>query len=104
MGKTTGKQRIVIPTFDLYSKEIGDGNENEIPTWWRTLYATFLTKTTEKYYYSHIAYNHYQNKAQWKASFFNTIYMVLQNMAIVPIININDNDKEQVKKLFESSL
>ena len=28
----------------------------------------------------------------------------LQNMAIVPIININNSDKESVKKLFESSL
>ena len=25
-------------------------------------------------------------------------------MAIVPIINIKDNDKEKIKKLFESSL
>ena len=25
-GKFTGKQRIVIPTFDLYSKEVGDSN------------------------------------------------------------------------------
>ena len=30
--------------------------------------------------------------------------MFLQNMAIVPIININENDKEQVKELFESLL
>ena len=30
--------------------------------------------------------------------------MFLQNMAIVPIININDSEKENVKKLFESSL
>ena len=30
--------------------------------------------------------------------------MLLQNMVIVPIININDNNKEQVKKLFEYSL
>ena len=30
--------------------------------------------------------------------------MVLQNMVIVPIININKNDKEQVKELFESLL
>ena len=28
----------------------------------------------------------------------------LQNMAIVPIINIKDTDKELIKKLFESSL
>ena len=28
----------------------------------------------------------------------------LQNMTIVPIINIKDNDKEHIKKLFESSL
>ena len=28
--------------------------------------------------------------------------IVLQNMAIVPIININKNDKEKVKELFES--
>ena len=27
-GKETGQQKIVIPTFDLYSKEIGDGNGN----------------------------------------------------------------------------
>ena len=30
--------------------------------------------------------------------------MCLQNMAIVPINNINENDKEKVKKLLESSL
>ena len=28
-GKNTGQQKIVIPVFDLYSKEIGDGNGNE---------------------------------------------------------------------------
>ena len=28
-GKETGQQKIVIPTFDLYSKEIGDGNGQE---------------------------------------------------------------------------
>ena len=28
-GNPTGKQKIVIPTFDLYSKEVGDGNGNE---------------------------------------------------------------------------
>ena len=27
--KHTDKQKIVIPAFDLYSKEIGDGNGNE---------------------------------------------------------------------------
>ena len=30
--------------------------------------------------------------------------MFLQNMAIVPIINIKDNDKEKNKKIFDSSL
>ena len=30
--------------------------------------------------------------------------LFLQNMAIVPIINISTDEKEQVKKLFESSL
>ena len=30
--------------------------------------------------------------------------MFLQNMAIVPIININDNDKDEIKKLFNTSL
>ena len=28
-GKPTGQQKIVIPAFDLYSKEVGDGNGNE---------------------------------------------------------------------------
>ena len=28
-GNPTGKQKNVIPDFDLYSKEIGDGNGNE---------------------------------------------------------------------------
>ena len=28
-GKETGQQKIVIPTFDLYSKKIGDGNGHE---------------------------------------------------------------------------
>ena len=28
----------------------------------------------------------------------------LQNMAIVPIVNISNNEKDNVKKLFESSL
>ena len=31
-GKETGQQKIVIPTFDLYSKEIGDGNGHECIT------------------------------------------------------------------------
>ena len=30
--------------------------------------------------------------------------MFLQNMSIVPIINIKDNEREKIKKLFESSL
>ena len=30
--------------------------------------------------------------------------LFLQNMAIVPIINISKNEKDNVKKLFESSL
>ena len=28
-GKSTGKQRILIPTLNLYCDELGDGNENE---------------------------------------------------------------------------
>ena len=28
-GNNTGKQKIVIPAYDLYGKEIGDGNEND---------------------------------------------------------------------------
>ena len=28
-SEKTGQQKIVIPAFDLYSKEIGDGNGNE---------------------------------------------------------------------------
>ena len=28
-GKPTGQQKIVIPAFDLYSKEVGNGNGNE---------------------------------------------------------------------------
>ena len=28
-GKLTGKQKIIIPAFDLYNKEVGDGNGNE---------------------------------------------------------------------------
>ena len=28
-GNSTGQQKIVIPAFDLYSKEVGDGNGNE---------------------------------------------------------------------------
>ena len=27
--KLTGKQKIVIPAFDLFSKKVGDGNGNE---------------------------------------------------------------------------
>ena len=27
-GKLTGTQKIIIPAFDLYSKEVGDGNGN----------------------------------------------------------------------------
>ena len=29
MGKPTGKPKHVIPTFDLYSKELEDGNGSE---------------------------------------------------------------------------
>ena len=29
LGKSTGKQKILIPAFDLYSKEIGNGNGNK---------------------------------------------------------------------------
>ena len=28
-GKPTGKQKVVIPAFALYSKEVCDGNRNE---------------------------------------------------------------------------
>ena len=28
-GKPTVKQRIIVPVFDLYSKEIGDSNGNK---------------------------------------------------------------------------
>jgi len=27
-GKLTGKQKIIIPAFNLYSKKVGDGNGN----------------------------------------------------------------------------
>ena len=28
-GKPTGQQKIAIPSFDVYSKEVGDGNGNK---------------------------------------------------------------------------
>ena len=47
-------------------------------------------------------YNPYLNKEKCNKLFFNNFF--LQNMAIVSIVNINDQHTESVKKIFECSL
>ena len=109
--------KIVIPTFNLYSKEIGDGNGNERVTTYAYEIKTspnnantlknLLCKISNEGS-SNLSSIPYGIQSLSKEGTMKSIIlqhnMFLQNMAIVPIINIKDNDKEKIKKLFESSL
>ena len=116
-GKPTGQQKIVIPTFDLYSKEIGDDNGNERVTAFtyeiRTspdnanMLKNLLCKISNEGN-SKLRFIPYVIQSLSKQRIMRNIIiqhnLFLQNMAIVPIINISNDEKDNVKKLFESSL
>ena len=116
-GKLTGKQKIIIPAFDLYSKEVGDGNGNERVTTFayeiRTspdnanMLKNLLCKISNEGN-SKLRFIPYGIQSLSKQGTMRNIILqhnlFLQNMAIVPIVNISNAEKEQVKKLFESSL
>ena len=116
-GKTTGQQKIVIPAYDLYGKEIGDGNGNDRVTTYayeiRTsptnanMLKNILCKISNdgKSNLRFIPYGiHSLSKEGTMKNIILQHNMFLKNMAIVPIINIKDNDKDNIRKLFESSL
>ena len=112
--KTTKDSR---PPFDLYSKEIGDGNGNErVATFTyeiRTspnnanMLKNILCKISNESN-SNLRFIPYGIQSLSKEGKMKNIIlqhnMFLQKMVIVPIINIKDSEKEQIKKLFESSL
>ena len=111
------KTKIVIPAFDLYSKEVGNGNGNERVTIFayeiRTsptnsnMLKNLLCKISNEGN-SKLRFIPYGIQLLSKQGTMRNIILqhniFLQNMAIVPIVNISNNEKENVKKLFESSL
>ena len=116
-GKPTGKLKIVLPVFDLYNKEVQDGNGNERVTTFtyeirtspdnanmlKNLLCKVSNEVNSKLRFIPYGIQSLSKKGTMK----NTILqhnMFLQNIAIVPIININKNEKEKVKKWFELSL
>ena len=106
-GENTIQQKIVIPVFDLHNKEIGDGNGNERVTTYtyeiRTpsnnanMLKNLLCKISNEGN-SNLRFIPYGIQSLSKEGTMKTITlqhnMFLQNMAIVPIINIKDSNKE----------
>ena len=116
-GKSIGQQKIVIPVFDLCSKEVGDGNRNErvktfvyeirtSPTNANML-KNLLCKVSNEGN-SKLRFIPYGIQSLSKQGTMRNINLhhniFLQNMAIVPIVNTSNTEKENIKKLFESSL
>ena len=109
-GKNTGRQKIVIPAFDLYSKKIGDGNENERVTTYTyeigaspnntNMLKNLLCKISNEGN-SNLRFIPYGIQSLSKEGTMKNIIlqhnMFLKNMAIVPIINIKDNDNDKIK-------
>ena len=116
-GNPTGQQKIILPAFDLYSKEVGDGNGNERVTIFayeiRTspknanMLKNLLCKISNEGN-SKLRFIPYGIQSLSKQGTMRNIILqhnlFLQNMAIVPIINISNIKKDKVKKLFKSSL
>ena len=116
-GNPTGQQKIIIPAFDLYSKEVGDGNGNERVTTFayeiRTspknanMLKNLLCKISNEGN-TKLRFIPYGIQSLSKQGTMRNIILqhnlFLQNMAIVPIVNISKEEKENVKELFESSL
>ena len=109
-GNNTGQQKIVIPAYDLYGKEIGDGNGHDRVTTHayeiRTsptnanMLKKILCKISNdgKSNLRFIPYGiHSLSKEGTMKNIILQHNMFLQNMAIVPIINIKDNDKDKIK-------
>ena len=109
-GKNTGRQKIVISAFDLYSKEIGDGNENERVTTYAyeirispnntNMLKNLLCKISNEGN-SNLRFILYGTQSLSKEGTMKNIILqhniFLKNMEIVPIINIKDNDKDKIK-------
>ena len=115
--KPTDNQKNTIPAFDLYSKVIDDSNGNERVTTFvceirispnntkllKNLLCNFLNEGDSNLRFVPYGIQSLSKQGTMKNIIFQH-NMFLQNTTIVPIININENDKEYVKKLFESSL
>ena len=115
-GILTGKQNIVIPAFGSYNKQLGDDNGNDRIT---TFAYEIRTSPTNKNILKNLLckiFNEDESKLRFisykiqslskQGTMKNIILqhnIFLQNMVIVPIININEKHKEQVKKILESS-
>ena len=101
----------------MYSKELGDENGNERET---TFAYEIRTSPTNANMLNNLLckISNEGNSKLWfipydiqslskQGTIRNIILqhnIFLQNMAIVPIVNISNNEKDNVKKLFESSL
>ena len=106
-----GQQKIVIPAFDLYSKEVGDENGNERVTTFayeiRTsptnanILKNLLCKISNEGN-SKLRFIPYDIQSLSKQGTIRNIILqhniFLQNMAILPIVNISNNEKDNVKK------
>ena len=101
----------------MYSKEVGDENGNERVTTFayeiltspnnanmlKNLLRMISNEVNSKFRF--ILYGIQSLSKQGTMRNIILRYNIfLQNMAIVPIVNISNNEKENVKKLFESSL
>ena len=109
-GKETGQQKIVIPTFDLYSKEIGDGNEQERITTFAYEIRTFPENSTMlKNLLCQISSENildlkfipYGLDKQTNQRTLREIILqqniFLEEMAIVPITGLEEEDKQESK-------
>ena len=116
-GNPTGQHKTILPAFDIYSKDVDDGNGNERVTIFayeiRTspknanMLKNLLCKISNEGN-SKLRFISYGIQSLSKQGTMRNIILhhnlFLQNMVIVPIINISNIEKDKVKKLFESSL
>ena len=110
-GKPIGKERIVIPAFGHYSKEVGDGNRNERVTTFAYEIRTSLDNTnmlknllSKIYHEGNVKLRSipYGMQSLSKQGTMKNI-ILQQNMffteyAIIPTININNSEIENIKK------
>ena len=107
VGKLTGKKRMVISVFDQYSKNVGDGNGNDRVTTIayeiRTsldnanMLKNLLCKIPHEGN-SKLRFIPYDIQSLSKQGTMRNIILqriiLLQNIAIVPLINIDISEKE----------